>query len=146
MNNFGVKTGLSKTDRSYLVKKSKKDLINEAILLNIMVDERLTKEQIFNLIKKQKENIKNQSKYFDMGNLFDSLSDIDVSKQLKHNDYSNIRNSDVLYYPGFDSRRLPPGSKVIRKEEGLTKTQKTAVRKEIKNEIDKLSDLLEQFK
>lgn len=146
MNYFGVKTSLSKTDRSYLTKKSKKDLIDEAILLNLMVDEKLTKEQIFNLIKKQKENIKKQSKYLDIGDLLDSLSDIDVSKPLKHNDYSNIRNSDVLYYPEYHSRRLPPGSKVIRKEEGLTKTQKTAVRREIKSEIDRLSEMLEQFK
>jgi len=44
------------------------------------------------------------------------------------------------------SKRLPAGSKVIRKEPvGLTNKQKSEIRKGIREEIDRLSELLERF-
>ena len=149
MNSFGVKTSLSKADKSYLAKKSKSDLINEALLLNLMVDETLTKSQILNQIKKYKQSIEKETKKkYDMQDLLKALPDISVPSvpSVKQpNMYDKYRESDILYYPEFKSYRLAPSSKVIRKEEGLTKTQKTQIRKEIKNEIDRLADLLEQF-
>lgn len=146
MYSFGAKTVLSKTDRAYLAKISKNDLINEALSLNLIVDEKLTKQQIFNQIKKYKQSLEKEKKYLDMQDLFKSLPDT-YSPYVKQPDkYAKYRESDILYYPELQARRLPPGSKIIRKEEGLTKTQKTEIRKEIKNEIDRLADLLEQFK
>lgn len=143
MNNFGVKT-ISKEDRSYLAKKTKTDLINEALSLNIMIDEKLTKQQILNQIKKYKRNLNPKPKKETQINMQDLFESLPVVYPKPTYNYSKIRESD-LYYPQSKSYRFPPGSKIIRKEEGLTKTQKTAIRKEIKNEIDKLSDLLEQF-
>ena len=143
MNSFGTKTTLSKADRNYLAKKTKNELINEALSLNLIMDESLTKQQILNQIKTQRQLLKKEQKRFNMEDLFKTLPSVD--KKTKY-DYSKIRDSDVLYYPEFKQHRMPPGSKIVRKEEGLSKTQKTQIRREIKNEIDKLSDLLEQFK
>jgi len=130
MNSFGVKTSLSKADKSYLAKKSKSDLINEALLLNLMVDETLTKSQILNQIKKYKQSIEKETKKnYDMQDLLKALPDISapsvpsVPSVKQHNMYDKYRESDILYYPEFKSYRLAPSSKVIRKEEGLTKTQ-----------------------
>ena len=78
-----------------------------------------------------------------MQDLFETLPTTDKKSVY---DYNKIRESNVLYYPESRSYRMPPGSKIIRKEEGLSKTQKTQIRREIKDEIDRLSDLLEQFK
>ena len=139
MNLFGVKTQLSKADRNYLAKKKKNELINEALLLNLIVDENLTKPQILNQIKNRRKLIEEEQKRFYMQNLLDALPP--VGPKIKY-DYSNYRETDVLDSREDKSRRMPPGSKIIRKEQGLTKTQKTQIRTEIKNEIDKLSDLL----
>jgi hypothetical protein len=137
MNSFGVKTTLSKADRNYLAKKTKNDLINEALSLNLMVDENLTKQQILNQIKKQRQLIGKEQKRFNMDDLFETLPTI--NKKNKY-DFSKIRESDLLYQPEIKYHRFPPGSKIDRKV--LTKTQKTQMRREIKDEIDKLSDLL----
>ena len=146
MNNFGTKTSLTKQERTYLSKTKKTQLIEEAMRLNLMVDEKLTKDQIFNLIKKYKQlNKPKIETSIDMSDLLDTLPSV-PKKILSVSDYSKIRESDILNDKLIlPSRRIPPGSKIIRKEEGLTKTQKTAVRKEIKQEIDRLSDLLEKF-
>lgn len=146
MYSFGTKSVLSKTDRTYLAKISKNDLINEALSLNLIVDETLTKQQILNQIKKYKQSVEKDKKYLDMQDLFKSLPDTSTPYVKQPDKYAKYRESDVLYYPELQAHRLPPGSKIIRKEEGLTKTQKTQIRKEIKNEIDRLADLLEQFK
>lgn len=143
MNFFGAKTTLSKVDRNYLAKKTKNELINEALSLNLIVDESLTKQQLLNQIKKHRQLIEKEQKRFDMQNLLETLPSVD--KKTKY-DYSKTRDSDVLYYPEFKQHRMPPGSKIVRKEQGLSKTQKTQIRREIKNEIDNLSDLLKQFK
>lgn len=130
---------MSKADRNYLAKKKKNELINEALLLNLIVDENLTKPQILNQIKNRRKLIEEEQKRFYMQNLLDALPP--VGPKIKY-DYSNYREGDVLDSREDKSRRMPPGSKIIRKEQGLTKTQKTQIRTEIKNEIDKLSDLL----
>lgn len=141
MNFFGVKTTLSKADRNYLAKKTKSQLIDEALLLNLIVDESLTKPQILNQIKNHRKLIEKEQKTYNMQNLLDTLPTVD--KKIEY-DYSKMRESDALsdYYSKLKHHRMPPGSKIVRKEQGLTKTQKTQIRREIKNEIDKLSDLL----
>lgn len=153
-NYFGAKTSLTKEDRAYINKKSKSDLIKEALSLEIMVDDKLTKSEIYNLIKKiKKEQVKLQQQpkketQIDMQDLFETLPDVPVRHTrpiLPSYDYTKPRESDVLYYPEMRSHRFPPGSKVIRKEEGMTKQQKTIVRRQIKNEIDYLSELLKKF-
>ena len=147
MNNFGVKQSLSKQDKAFLNRVKKEDLIKEAVSLNLMVDEKLTKPQLLTLIKKQKillqPPIKKTS--INMSDLLESLP-ADVPKpSSRMNDPYRV-SQDPIEYPIGHGYRFPPGSKVIRKEEGFTKTQKTAIRKEISSEIDRLADLLEQFR
>ena len=77
MNSFGTKTTLSKADRNYLAKKTKNELINEALLLNLMVDESLTKQQIFNQIKIHRKSIEKEQKRFNMQNLLETLPPVD---------------------------------------------------------------------
>lgn len=140
MNFFGVKTTLSKADRNYLSKKTKSQLIDEALLLNLIVDESFTKAQILNQIKNYRKLIDKEQKTYNMQNLLDALPTVD--KKIEY-DYSKIREKDEMSdYSKLKHYRMPPGSKIVRKEQGLTKTQKTQIRREIKNEIDKLSDLL----
>ena len=145
---FGAKTSLTKTERTYLAKVKKQDLVNEALSLNLMIDEKLTKDKIYNVIKKYKQELNPKPKketQISMSDLLDDLPDVPARPVRLSYDYSQMRETDH-YGPVLPSRRMPPGSKVIRKEQGLTKTQKTAVRREIKEEIDRLSDLLEAFK
>ena len=146
-NFFGTKTSLTKVDRAYINKKSKLELISEATNMGLMVDEKLTKPEIFNLIKKYKkqqlqskvqQNLKSE---FDMSNLLDTLPQLEK----KHMDYTKLRESDVLDSQVLNPHRFPPGSKIIRKEDGLSKQQKTVLRREIKNEIDYLSELLKNM-
>jgi hypothetical protein len=146
-NFFGSKTSLTKEDRAYINKKSKLELIREATNLGLMVDDKLTKPEIFNLIKKYKKEqlqSKVQQKLntdFNMSSLLDTLPQLEQ----KHLDYTKLRESNVLDYNVTNPRRFPPGSKIIRKEDGLSKQQKTVLRREIKNEIDYLSELLKNM-
>ena len=145
---FGAKTSLTKAERAYLNKVKKQDLINEASKLGLMIDEKLTKDKIYNVIKKYKQELNPKPRKetkISMSDLLDDLPDVPPRPVRPSYDYSQMRETD-LFGPELPSRRMPPGSKIIRKEQGLSKTQKTAVRREIKEEIDRLSDLLEAFK
>lgn len=149
---FGAKTSLTKAERTYLGKVKKQDLINEASKLGLMVDEKLTKDKIFNVIKKYKQQLnaerikrekqeERQRKMYEMSDLLDALpSHGPVGPSYN---YSQMRETD-LFGPELPSRRMPPGSKIIRKEQGLTKTQKTKGRKELVKGVDDLSDLFQQ--
>lgn len=154
---FGAKTSLTKAERTYLGKVKKQDLINEASKLGLMIDEKLTKDKIYNVIKKYKQELnaeikkrekqeEQQRKMYEMSDLLDALQDVPsrpVRPVRPSYAYSKIRETD-LFGPELPSRRMPPGSKVIRKEQGLTKTQKTQGRKEIVKGVDDLSDLFQQ--
>ena len=78
INYFGGKTSLNKADRAYIHNKSKTDLFNEASSLGLMVDEKLTKQQIYNLIKRLKEE---QAQDFNMQDLLESLPTNDNKQQ-----------------------------------------------------------------
>jgi hypothetical protein len=75
----------------------------------------------------------------------ESLPDVSARPSVQSYDYTKVRESDVLYYPESRSHRLPAGSKEIHKERGMTKQQKTIVRRQIKNEIDYLSEVLKKI-
>ena len=79
--------------------------------------------------------------------LFDSLPEMELHPSRRQNQqqfkipqnyYTSPHKLDI-------SHRLPAGSKNIRKESGLTKSEKTKVRKELSQEIDYLSDLLSKI-
>jgi hypothetical protein len=146
ISHFGVKQSLNKAERSLISKIKKEELMIEAIELGLMVDNQLTKPQLFNLIKQRREELNPKSKMIDteisMRSLFDSLPSVE---RVPLNVLSDTKYRDTIYSPIVSSGRLPPGSKNILKEQGLTKTQKTIVRKEIKNEIDRLTELLENL-
>lgn len=74
--------------------------------------------------------------------LLDSLPDVPLppSRRLGPS-YTQMRMvPQEEFVPQY--RRMPPGSKVIRKETGMTKTEKTQMRRQIQSQIDDLSDLL----
>jgi len=141
---FGVPKSLTKNERNYLTKISKQELLIEAYNLGLMVDDKLTKPQLFNLIKQKRNEmqppVRKESKITTQ-DLLDSLPYVPTPA-------SRIKNTgfrEQLDYVPAPSHRFPPGSKNIRKETGLTRPQKTAIRREITNEIDRLSDLLKDF-
>ena len=74
---------------------------------------------------------------YKMSDLFDALPVGPIY------DYSQTRETD-LFGPESRSNRMPPGSKTIRKEQGLTRTQKIQGRKELVKGVDDLSDLFEK--
>jgi hypothetical protein len=88
---------------------------------------------------------KRQFKQITTSDLLDALPEVDLPPSRRVGpQFSTVREIEnpYQYVPG---QRLPPGSKIIRKEEGMTKQQKTQIRREIKNQIDYLSDMLEKF-
>lgn len=74
--------------------------------------------------------------------LLDSLPDVSLPPSRRTGPtYTQLRmipQEEII--PQY--RRMPPGSKVIRKETGMTKNEKIQVRKQIQSEIDDLSNLL----
>lgn len=138
MNEFGVKN-LSKQERALLNKTKKSELIDEANSLNIMVDDRLTKLELFNIINTEKNKYKRLNKPISIKSLLDALPEIQAPISRIKGPY---RVQDEIV---FQQKRMPPGSKIIRKEQGLSRSQKTELRNQITDEIDRLSDLLEQI-
>ena len=79
--------------------------------------------------------------------LLDSLPEVELPQSRRISPAFKVPQPDKpheldVYVP---HRRLPAGAKMIRKEEGMSKTEKTRVRKAIQAEIDYLSDLLDAF-
>ncbi len=145
MNQFGVKQTLNKQERAYVNKVKKQDLIKEAMNLDLMVDDKMNKSQLFNVIKQKKRElqpVKRKETKIVMSDLFDELpQDAGVPiTRLKNEPYR-----EYVEFPIAPSHRLPAGSKEIRRERGLTKTQKTIIRRQIYNEIDYLAELLKKL-
>ena len=160
-NHFGAKRGT-------LESMKKDELIQEARKYGVLVLDRkkVTIKEIINKIKKKQKEIKDREKRekelvelerlkreqeflaYDTKGLLDSLSDVGplVPQQSKRvgPQFQQFRQSPDLfaYNP---TPRVPGGSKYIRKEEGLSKGQKTQLRKQIKAEIDDLSKLLKSI-
>ena len=100
---------------------------------------------ISNILSMKPYKFERKFKQITTQDLLDSLPDVGLPPSRRIGpSFTKERQTDLLPEP-IGMPRMPPGSKLIRKEEGLTKTQKTQVRKQIKDEIDRLSDLLEQF-
>lgn len=155
---FGAKTSLTKAERTYLGNIKKQDLINEASKLGLMVDEKLTKDKIFNVIKKYKQQLnaerikrekqeERQRTMYEMSGLLNALQSVSekpVGPVVPINDFSNIRVSKL-----FDSEapryRWPRGGKIDkRKIEGYTLSEIRKDNKEFLERVDDLSDLFEK--
>jgi hypothetical protein len=163
VNQFGAKRG-------YLESMTKDQLVQEARKYGILVLDRknVTKKEIINKIKKKEKEIKDREKRekelvelerikreqeflaYDTKGLLDALGDVgplvpQPSKRVGPQ-FQQFRPSPDLfaYNP---TPRTPGGSKDNRGEKGLSKIEKTRLRKQIKEEIeDDLSTSFESLK
>jgi hypothetical protein len=159
INYFGGKTSLNKADRAYISKKSKTDLFNEASSLGLMVDEQLTKQQIYNLIKRLKEEqaqalkqaqaqALKQAQALDMQDLLEHLP-TNIPKRISEIRQEPYREPSPLEsIPAVNKtikKQRPRGSKDTRAHQGLSKQEKTASNIESKKSVDDVSDLFSIF-
>ena len=151
---FGVKTALSKQDRAILSKLKKSDLIDEANKLGLMVSDKATKEQLYNLVKNAKQN-PYVKKNIDMSDLFEGLPDVERREFMPRQEEPKLLKVPLSYQrtirkPTYDTHLkeaikrksgVIPGSKIVRSEVGLSKQEKTILRKQIRDQMDELAEL-----
>ena len=152
---FGAKTPQTKAERTYLANIKKHELINEASKLGLMVDEKLTKDKIFNVIKKYKQQLnaerikrekqeERQRTMYEMSELLNALQDVPSRPVRPSYDYSQIRKTDLLG-PEAPKHRWPPGSKIDkRKIQGFNRSEIMKDNKKFLERVDDLSGLFQQ--
>lgn len=77
--------------------------------------------------------------------LLDALPDADIPPQRRVGPLFMIPQVRIEEVDKLPSGRIPAGSKVIRKEQGFTKQEKTKARKELISQVDDLSKMLASF-
>lgn len=151
---FGVKTALTKQDRAIFSKLKKSDLIDEANKLGLMVSDKATKEKLYILVKNAKQN-PYVKKNIDMSDLFEGLPDVERREFIPRQEDKQLLKVPLSFQrtirkPTNDSqlreanKRKPGvirGSKIVRSEVGLSKQEKTVLRKQIKDQMGELAEL-----